>query len=486
LKTVMPRIPITARLAILLLVFVLIFYGTIVHVFLHIRHMATLSEKIVSINNVVAIQSKSLIEHLLEMDSNAKKFNLLKREMYREYFEAARTTFDSSLLSISQLSSLGYTPPAPFVDFLEEYTEHVNVMGFAHVEHPETLAWIDEDTLNGWLALLVQLRDLNQEQISKSLTLIHNRTLQATRNGLICFAIAVVTAIFAVIFLSKSILIPLGQLTDGLKTLSKGDFSKRLNVTSKDEFQDLANAYNEMSLELHEQENLRSDFIATLSHEIRTPLSTIQESVNMLHDEVLGEINEKQQKFLAIAKSELKRITELLHYLMDVSRLDALHGQGSQEQLDLSALVAECASSVTSAAAKKAISIEREFPSTAELISANRKELQQVFINIISNAVKFSPQGGQIRIAVLKKPKSGYVLVSISDDGPGIAEEEISLIFNRYYRSKTVRKHMDGVGLGLYISKKIIEAVGGKIYVANTPPSGCTFSVELPVQPMSN
>ncbi|WP_419174854.1 ATP-binding protein [Desulfosediminicola sp.] len=482
MKTVLPRIPITARLAILLLIFVLIFYGTIVHVFLHIRHMATLSEEIVRINNVVSIQSKILIEDLLEMDSNAKKFNLLNREMYREYFESARTTFDSSLLTISQLSSLGYKAPAPFVDFLEEYAEHVNVMGFASLEHPETIAWIDEDTLNGWLSLLVQLRDLNQDHISESMTVIHDRTLQATRNGMICFGIAVITAFFAVIFLSKSILIPLGQLTEGLKTLSKGDFSKRLKVTSKDEFQDLATAYNEMSLELHEQESLRSDFIATLSHEIRTPLSTIQESVSMMHDEILGKINEKQRKFLAIAESELIRITELLHHLMDVSRLDALHGQGNKEEIDLMPLVAKCAASVTSAADKNGITIDHDFASKSDIILANRKELQQVFINIISNAVKFSPQGGHIRIAILKKSKSGYVHVGVSDEGPGIAEEEIPLIFNRYYRSKIVRKHMDGMGLGLYISKKIIDALGGTIVVTNNSGNGCTFSVTLPVQ----
>lgn len=482
----MPRIPIAARLSILLLVFVLIFYGTIVHVFLHIRHMATLSEQIVGVNNVISIQSKILIENLLEMDSNAKKFNLLKREMYRELFEAARTTFDSSLLNISKLSSLGYTAPAPYSDLLEEYADHVNTMGLASVEHPEIIYWIDEDTLNGWLSLLVQLRDINQDQISQSLTVIHDRTLQATRNGLICFGIAVITAIFAVFFLSKSILIPLAQLTEGLKNLGKGDFSNRIKVTSKDEFQDLANAYNQMSLELHEQENLRSDFIATLSHEIRTPLSSIQESVSMLHDEVLGQINEQQRKFLAIAKSELIRITELLHHLMDVSRLDALHGQGTKEPIDVISLVDQCAASVTSAADKKEIVINKDFPPGSAAVLANRKELQQVFINIISNAVKFSPQGGQIRIAILKKAKKEYVLVTISDEGPGIAQEERKLIFNRYFRSKTVRKHMDGVGLGLYISRKIVDAVGGTIEVINNPTSGCTFTVELPVQQLSN
>lgn len=479
-KIPFPRITITLKLSLLLLVFVLIFYGTIVHVFLHIQRMMSISEEIVSINNVVANQSKILIENLLEMDANAKKFTLLKNDVYREYFETSQSNFDTSLLTINHLSARGYTAPAVFSLFLDEYTGHVDLMSEERVTNPDTIAWVDEATMTNWLALLVQLRDLNQDQTEQSLMLIHDITLQATRNGLLGFGLSVIAAFVGIWFVSKSILIPLKQLTLGLRTLPQGGYTDEIKITATDEFQDLAAAYNEMSAELREQEHLRADFIASLSHEIRTPLSSIQESVNMLAEEVLGEVNERQHKFLTIASSELSRITELLNHLMHVSMLESQNTEKRAYILDPRQLVLDCVTGLSPSADKKKIVITEDFRPNHGDILGQPEEIKQVLINLIGNAIKFSPVGSEIRISVLKAANSGYVLFEIADQGPGIPENEKSLIFHKYYRSKVVRKHMDGVGLGLYISKRIIHAMGGAIQVTNNPSGGCTFSVMLP------
>lgn len=478
---VLTRLTITTKLSLLLLFFVLIFYGTIVHVFLHIQKMMSISEEIVSINNVVASQSKVLIENLLEMDSNAKKFAVLKKEVYRDYFESAQSNFNKSIATIEHLSSRGYTAPAAYSLFLDEFTAHINLMSEELTESPHAISWVDEPTLNTWLALLVQLRDLNQAQTEESLMLIHQRSLQSTQNGLLGFGFSVLAAIFGVWFVSKSILIPLKELTHGLRTLSQGDYTKKIHVTSKDEFHDLAIAYNEMNSELCEQENLRSDFIATLSHEIRTPLSSIQESVNMLTEEVLGTINEKQHKFLTLAGGELARITKLLNHLMHVSMLESsTKGAIATEKINPIHLILDCTESLSTAAEKKNISIKQHFQEHIRPVSGRREELQQIIINILGNALKFSPVGSEVLISVLKSEKSGYVSIEISDLGPGISDDETSLIFNKYYRSKSVRKHMDGVGLGLYISKRLAKTVGGTIQVKNNPDQGCTFTIMIP------
>lgn len=477
----LPHIAITSKLCLLLLVFVLIFYGTLVHVFMHIQKMMNISEEIVSINNVVASHSKILIEKLLEMDANAKKFSLLKKDVYREYFESSQKLFDTSLTSVNHLSARGYTAPAVYSLFLDEYTAHVNGTGKEQQTESAGIAWIDETTLNSWVALLVQFRDANQAAIETSLMRIHDLTRQATRNGLLGFGLSVLVSFFGVWFISRSILSPLKHLTRSLRSFSRKGYSAEIKVTAAHEFQDLANAYNEMHAELQEQENLRADFIASLSHELRTPLSSIQESVNMLKEEVLGGVNDKQRKFLSIASAELSRITDLLNHLMDVSMLESQKlAEKAPRIIEPRQCVLSCITSLSSAAAHKNILITEHCEHDCGVIQGQPEEFQQILINIIGNAIKFSPVGGEIRIYVLKAEKSGYVLFNVTDQGPGIPENEQSLIFKKFYRSTSVRKHMNGVGLGLYISRKIVQAMGGTIQVTNNPGAGCTFSVCVP------
>ncbi len=421
-----------------------------------------------------------MIESLLEMDANAKKYSLLKKDAYKELFFEAKTEFDEPLNQIAQLMNSGFTPLPSFTIVQQEYTQHITKEGFDEKQKDARISWVEEPVLQIWLNLLVELRDTNQTQIDQALVEIRDHALRNERNSLFGFALSVAVSFFGVWFISKSILRPLGQLTHGLRSLSKGSYSPAIKVTSKDEFQDLAVAFNEMSSELREQENLRADFIATLSHEIRTPLSSIRESVNLVVEEIMGTINEKQRKFLSIASVEITRINELLDQLMHASLLEVKTPVKAIESVDAKQIVQDCVASLSSSAKKKDISIQQKFHSKTLNISGRREEIHQVMLNIIGNAIKFSPVESEIRISVLKARKSKFILLQIEDQGPGVPEKEISLIFKKYYRSKSVRKHMNGVGLGLYISNKIVRETGGNIQVSNHPEVGCTFSIALP------
>ena len=237
-----------------------------------------------------------------------------------------------------------------------------------------------------------------------------------------------------------------------------------------------------MSRQLSEEENIRSEFIATLSHEIRTPLSSIHESVNMIIEEVFGAINEKQSKFLKIASMEIQRINKLLNYLLSVSVLEAGSKNKSSDKIEPKNLVKTSVELFTSQAEKKNITLEvAEGPRKPELYGV-REELQQVFVNIIGNAIKYSQEGGSVHVSWRKDKEKNFLLFAISDTGPGIPEDELSMIFTKYYRTKTVRGHLDGVGLGLAIARKIVNGYGGKIFVSNNEQKGCTFSFTLPAR----
>lgn len=481
MKSVASRLNITTKLALLLIIFLLIFYGTIAVVFLHTREMRTISQEIVTVNAELVTRAKTLIASLLEMDENAKKFSLLQKESYKKYFDVARDKFEGNLFVVSGLmSDDGYALGSGFQDFLEQYSrfsEDSSELQRAAMEK-KSIAWVEEQALQRWLAALVDLRDTGQLQIEQSLGAIHEQAEQSVRDGVLGFTLSVIVSLLGGWFISKSIILPLKQLTRGLRSISRMDESPNIQVSSKDAFYDLACAYNDMSEELREQENLRADFIASLSHEIRTPLSSIQESVNLLVEEIMGPVNEKQRRFLLIAGEELSRIRILLEQLMHTSRLEEKPALSGRQVIDPKQLISDCVAVLMPLAKNKNIWIQVVNGTAGKKIVCRREEMQQVMLNILGNAIKFSP--AQTTVTVATRLGIGEMIFQVKDQGPGVDEEERSLIFKKYYRSKAVRNHMSGVGLGLYICRKIVYDSGGRITVTNNPDRGCTFEVALP------
>jgi signal transduction histidine kinase len=227
---------------------------------------------------------------------------------------------------------------------------------------------------------------------------------------------------------------------------------------------------------------MRSDFISMLSHEIRTPLTSIRESVNLIIEEVMGPVNERQQRFLSIASDEIARISELLNHLMQISRLEAGLVKIDPKPLDPHAFVIGSIHRMTPAAEAKGISLEAEVPSGIPQVLGDADHLQQVLLNLVGNAIKFSPKGGSVnvRVEAFGDGDEECVSFSVSDRGPGIPEDEQGLIFCKYYRATGIRQEVDGVGLGLSISKQIVEAHGGTIWVKSQVGRGSTFGFTLP------
>ena len=471
-----PRLTITAKLGISLIIFVLIFYGTIVYVFMHIQQMMRISEEIVNINNVIATQSKNLIENLLAMDGNAQKYNLLSNEVYRASFDAAKENFDTSLQTINLISARGYRLPQSYNQFFDEYTTSYQTL----IQEGADISWVAEETVTRWLELLVDLRDNNQKQIEESMKMIHQLTYKSTRDGLIGFGITVIVASVGIFFMANSFIIPVKQLTQGLRNLTRGDFDGEIKINSTDEFADLAVAFNDMNRELKEEENLREDFIATLSHEIKTPLSSIKESVNMIDEELLGPLNEKQHKFLSIAGDEVTRINEMLNQLLHVSKIEASTSEITLAPVAIEEILLDCTAILQSMASLKNITFAYDLPSPCPLVMGSVDHIKQILINLINNGIKFSPSNSQIEILIKDSMRPGFIQILIKDEGPGIAEKEQTLIFHKYYRSKSIRKHMDGVGLGLYISNRIAVQMNGSIKAENRTSKGAVFTLTLP------
>jgi signal transduction histidine kinase len=233
---------------------------------------------------------------------------------------------------------------------------------------------------------------------------------------------------------------------------------------------------------LKELDKMKSDFVSNVSHELRTPLTSIKGSVDNMLDGLTGPLNEKQVRYLARIKSNSDRLSRLINDLLDLSRIESGRIEVRPTTLFLSALAEEVAEQLRPLAAEKLIQIQLPSSDHQVTVWADRDKVTQVLINLIGNAVKFTPQAGKVTIA-LEKNGNDYVQISIGDTGPGISPEERNKIFSKFYQIAAVDKQKPtGSGLGLAISKALVEMQGGKIWVESEIGEGTTFYFTLPAQ----
>lgn len=233
---------------------------------------------------------------------------------------------------------------------------------------------------------------------------------------------------------------------------------------------------------LKDLDKMKSDFVSNVSHELRTPLTSIKGSVDNMLDGLTGLLNEKQIRYLARIKSNTDRLSRLINDLLDLSRIEAGRIEVRPATLLLTALAEEVAEHLKPLAAEKLIRIEVPSPDPEVTVWADRDKVTQVLMNLIGNAVKFTPQDGKVTVAI-EKNGSDYIQISIADTGPGILPEEANKIFSKFYQVDNIDKQKPkGSGLGLAISKALVEMHGGKIWVESEVGRGSTFHFTLPAE----
>ncbi|MGD8835676.1 MAG: HAMP domain-containing sensor histidine kinase [Desulfobacteraceae bacterium] len=429
-----------------------------------------------------------MFEHLLSMEENEKKYRLLKKDDYLGFFKDAKHEFEESLQKILALRLQGQELSPQWEQVHSAYQQYgnANETDASSVNSIDQNIWIPENVINQWIELISQARIENQLEVEEATRELNRRGRESIRNALIGLGISSLVGLIGVVYLAYSMIRPLKELMRGIRSVAKDRYSEPVHIRSKDELGELATAFNEMSERLRQEERLRSDFISMLSHEIRTPLTSIRESVNMVGEEVMGPITDRQRRFLEIAGSEIGRICDLLNHLMQASRLEPGALKLEFKPVDSVALVSSSIESLKPAAEAKDISIHSHIPPETPEIVGDSKYLQQVFLNLMGNAIKFSDTGSEVWVKVQQGPDLLSLTFSIIDNGPGILDEDQAKLFNKFYRAPSVRDHLDGVGLGLSITKNIVEAHNGSIWVESIVGQGSTFSFALPLAPSAN
>lgn len=474
------RFGIISKLLVWFFIPVTIFYVTIILLYMDVQKIVHISEGIISKNTRISLISKKMIENLICMEENDKKYHLLKKDDYFNYFVLAQKEFEGNFVEILELERSEMEIPREWRQLYKSYQDFSTTFENLRENESSDSLWIHEAVTNEWIQIISELRAKNEHDIALATMALNSRSQKSARNVLVGLVVSSVVGLIVILFLAYSMIRPLRELLRGIRSVSQDRISKTVNIRSKDEFGELAGAFNDMTLRLREEERMRSDFISMLSHEIRTPLTSIRESVNMIVEEVMGTINNRQRKFLEIASVEIGRMCNLLNHLMQVSRLESQTIEIIALPLDISSFITGCIHQLKPLADTKKISVEAQIAPDIPGITGDPEQLQRVLANLLNNAIKFSDPGSRVVLRVVSNKNHTKLDFSVSDNGPGIPKEEQSLIFNKYYRARGVRDHMDGVGLGLNISKNIVEFHKGTIWVKSTVGHGSTFGFTLP------
>lgn len=226
--------------------------------------------------------------------------------------------------------------------------------------------------------------------------------------------------------------------------------------------------------ELRRQDHLKTDFVATISHELRTPLTALKGALSLLLEE---ELTGPRREFLEIAQQNADRMFRLVTNLMDLARLEAGGIGLEQRSVDLVELVKSTAGMLRQAAREKGIQIQLSYPEGIAPVRADEERLLSVLTNFLENAIKFSSPEGRIDVEISLAPEE--VQVAVADQGPGIPADELPKIFDRFYQVEVPQGRRIGSGLGLYISRAIVEEHGGRIW-AESSDRGSRFCFTLP------
>jgi signal transduction histidine kinase len=291
-------------------------------------------------------------------------------------------------------------------------------------------------------------------------------------SGLLAAALALILAFVQ----SRRLSSPILALTMAARRLGRGDFSHRINLKTRGELGEVTQAFNSMADDLERAEKLRQNMVADTAHELRTPLSNIQGHIEAIRDGVV----QPDADALRSLSEEVTLLTRLVNDLQELALADAGELRLVRQAEDVGVPIDQAVAAVKTKAAAKGVKISVHLPDKLPPVYIDAQRISQVLLNLLENAVDHTTKGDSIEVGA--KQRAGWVEVSVADTGEGIPAEDLSNVFERFYRvDKSRARATGGRGLGLTITKYLVEAHGGRIEVQSKPGKGSRFWFTVPV-----
>lgn len=305
---------------------------------------------------------------------------------------------------------------------------------------------------------------------------------EMTKIFLLCAVLVLLITFVITYFVTLKMVRPLREMAVAAKKFGQGDFTTRIRVDTDDEIGQLGMAFNNMAKSLTSLEAMRRSFVANVSHELRTPMTSIAGFIDGILDGTIGP--EKQGHYLRIVSDEVKRLSRLVRSMLNLSRIEAGELKVQTTQFNVLEVICETVFSFEQSINSKHLDI-RGLDSEKVMVDADPDLIHQVVYNLIENAVKFVNEGGYLEFSFNMDSRMTYV--GIRNSGEGLSKEEIPRVFDRFYKTDRSRgMDKNGVGLGLYLVRSIINLHGGDIIVKSTPGEYTEFVFSIPTAKAKN
>ena len=256
---------------------------------------------------------------------------------------------------------------------------------------------------------------------------------------------------------------------------------EQLNITLEQRVEERTHELTEANVKLQELDQLKSAFVSIVSHELRTPMTSIKGLVENMLDGLTGDLTDRQTFYLSRVRVNVERLTRMINDLLDLSRIEAGRMDLIPVSLSMFELITEATENLQDMAIEHGVTLTIVPPHSTSLVRGDRDKMSQVLTNLVHNAIKFTPPQGTVSISVVNRDEAS-VQVCVADTGCGIPADELDTIFERFYRSPAGPHESKGAGLGLAITKSLVELHGGKIWVESIQGKGSKFFVTFPAQ----
>jgi signal transduction histidine kinase len=439
---------------------------------------------------------RTLVDLLVSMDRNRKKYFLLEKPEYGRMFREDSRSFRKQLARLEELGLSEEEAPT-FLKLREKFEHYLHKDPFVAGEDPSAIDSVSDLPLEEVRLLLGDLLELNQERMDLRITQMNRLEQRAFQVVFLGAVISLLAAGILSYLLIRSITRPIDLLRKGTQEIAEGKFMHRVDFSTKGELGDLADSFNEMADRLRKLDEMKADFMALVSHELKTPLTSMKEAVGLMLEEAVGPISPKQKRLLLINAAGIEKLTRFVEDILNLTTMEGGLTPLYLTRFDLQELLQGKLDTFRLLADKKKIRLSATCkPDPLPPVVADAERLKQVFANLLNNAIFFTPPGGEVSIRVesvqgkslpvrmreASKAESSkqWLKIEFSDTGEGIPKEEWNRVFDKFHQIKKSSNHGSGSGLGLAIAKHIVEAHGGSICVENSSGGGTTFVIVIP------
>jgi two-component system sensor histidine kinase GlrK len=467
-----------------LAIFILV-AGVSVYVIFKLHQLNSETRQLLSTDHRILDSKEKMTASILSQLQNGRKYVVTKDPHFYEQFLSAKELFNQAFSEVffvadtqGKKDSLKGVETAyrSCLSLMEEEIEKARL----YPTYPRRYYEMEiKKTMDGILEELDKLEIHVRRDIRHRMKKWEGTGAKARNLAIFTSLITVFLVISTSLLITRSITKPFTLLMNKTKEISRGAFNSDLEISSPPEISELARYFNAMCRQLNTVDKMKSDFFSTMSHELRTPLASIKEGISLLKDGIGGTSADKQAKLLNILTMETNRLIGQVNSFLDLSKMEAGMMTYHFEQGSLHPLIKKTMMEMVPLVEAKKIKFEAAVTEELPMIKMDDERILQALRNLIGNAVKFTPEGGCVRISA--RPGAQGLEVSVADTGPGISKEDIPTIFEKFHQVPVGHsERTNGTGLGLAIVKHIITAHRGKVWVESEPGRGSTFSFVLP------